>query len=77
MISMILMTIIMIKMTAVNVFLRIIEIIFQGSQIIYAWAMDAKSLELPKGVSWCRQRRKDLRITKDCKAKQKRAHCIQ
>ena len=24
---------------------------FQGSQIIYAWAMDAKSLELPEGVS--------------------------
>ena len=23
---------------------------FQGSQIIYAWAMDAKSLELPEGV---------------------------
>ena len=25
---------------------------FQGSQIIYAWAMDAESLELPKGVSF-------------------------
>ena len=28
---------------------------FQGSQIIYAWAMDAKSLELPKGVGCVRK----------------------